>query len=73
MSCSTPVSQEYKFEAAVVKGSPMVREMFSWQSLDLLIPINHSLNATTFLCMLANHVYGHDLQSFHGYVQLDIR
>lgn len=73
MSCSTPASQEYKFEAAVVKGSPMVREMFSWQSLDLLIPINHSLNATAVLCMLANHVYGHDLQSFHVYVQLDIR
>lgn len=41
----------------------MVRGMFSWHTLSLFIPINHHLNATAYLCTLADNI----LASLHDH------
>ncbi len=38
-------------------GGVMVWEMFSWHTLGPLVPIEHCLNATAYLSIIADHVY----------------
>ena len=41
----------------LVVGGVMVWGMFSWHTLGPLIPINHRLNATAYLSIVADHVH----------------
>ncbi len=38
-------------------GGVMVRGIFSWHTLDLLVPIEHRLNTTAYLSIVADHVH----------------
>ena len=38
-------------------GGGVMDGMFSWHTLSLLIPINHCLNATAYLSIVADYVY----------------
>lgn len=38
-------------------GGVIVRGMFSWHKMDLLISIYHQLNATAYLSIVADHVH----------------
>ncbi len=38
-------------------GGVMVWGIFSWHTLGLLVPIEHNLNATAYLSIVADHVH----------------
>ncbi len=38
-------------------GGVMVWGLFSWHTLGLLVPIEHRLNATVYLSIVADHVH----------------
>ncbi len=38
-------------------GGVMVWEIFSWHTLGPLVPIEHRLNATAYLSIVADHVH----------------
>ncbi len=38
-------------------GGVMVWGLFSWHTLGLLVPIEHRLNATAYLSIVADHVH----------------
>ncbi len=38
-------------------GGVMVRRIFSWHTLGLLVPIEHCLNTTVYLNIVADHVH----------------
>jgi len=38
-------------------GGVMVWGMFSWHTLDSLVPIGHRLNATAYLTIVSDHVH----------------
>ncbi len=38
-------------------GGIMVWGVFSWHTLGLLVPIEHCLNATVYLSIVADHVH----------------
>ncbi len=38
-------------------GGVMVWGIYSWQTLDLLVPIEHRLNATVYLSIVSDHVH----------------
>uniref|UniRef100_A0A8C2K8G5 Uncharacterized protein n=1 Tax=Cyprinus carpio TaxID=7962 RepID=A0A8C2K8G5_CYPCA len=40
----------------VQAGGLMVWGIFSWHTLGPCVPIEHSLNTTTYLCIVADHV-----------------
>ncbi len=43
--------------STVQAGGVMVRGMFSWHTLGPLVPIEHRLNATAYLSVVADHVH----------------
>ncbi len=53
-------------------GGVMVRGIFSWHTLGPLAPIEHRLNATDSLSIVADHVlYDYSVPSSDGYFQQD--
>ncbi len=38
-------------------GGVMVRVIFSWHTLGPLVPIEHGLNATAYLSIVADHIH----------------
>ena len=56
----------------VGEGGVMVWGQFSWHALGQLIVINHHLNATAYLSIVADHVHpfmATIYSSFNGYFQ----
>lgn len=51
------MDQSYLVSMVQADGGVMVWEMFSWHTLGLLIPIDHQLNVTTYLIIVADHVH----------------
>jgi len=55
-------------------GGVMVWRMFSWHTLDPLVPIGHRLNATAYLSIVSDHVHpfmATMYSSSDGYIQED--
>ncbi len=55
-------------------GGVMVWGIFSWHTLGLLVPIEHRLNATVYLSIVADHVHPFMTTVFpssDGYFQQD--
>ena len=71
-SMTQPIPYVIKVQAG--GGGVMVWGMFSWHTLGLLIPINHHLNATAYLSIVADHVHpfmATMYPSSNGYFQHD--
>ena len=55
-------------------GGVVVWGMFSWHTLDLLIPINLRLNATAYLSLVTDHLHASTATMYpssNGYFQHD--
>ncbi len=46
-------------------GGVMVRGMFSWHTLGPLVPIEHNLNATAYLSIVADHLHSFMTTVYH--------
>ncbi len=50
-------------------GGVMVRRIFSWHTLGPLVPIEHRLNTTAFLSIVADHVHPFMNTVYHLLIQ----